>query len=142
MVTTEDLKDLVFLSMEIDDINRNLRNLKNLLPPSISHSQRAECAAALTELKGLLIKRRDDCTDQLKTLNAFMDSISDDFVRDLFQMRYQERLTWKQISMEVRKRHGLRYEPDSLKVICSRYLRRCNNAGTENEKENRTAAAL
>lgn len=134
MVTTEDLKDLAYLPGEIAYLDREINRLKR--PPSLSMSrtQRKDYAAAVAELIRLLQDRRQRCAGQLERLRVFLDSIQDDFTRDLFRLRYEKCMDWLPIWNAVLD-SGLHYEPDSLRQICRRYLERYNRneAGRKNK---------
>ena len=85
MVTADELKDLAYLPGEITSIDRAIESLQS--PPylkAMDTRQKAECAAALTELIQTYRERRQMCARQLDRLRAFLDGIEDDFTRDLF----------------------------------------------------------
>lgn len=138
MVTTDELKDLAYLPGEIADLDREINELKH--PPylgEMSGSMRADYIAAIRELLKILHKRRRKCVEQLEKLRAFMDSIDDQFVYELFRLRYACDMGWPNVSRIITER-GFYYEECSLRMICRRYLERYN----KNEKEKGKAAAV
>lgn len=134
MLTTDELKDLAYLPGEIEYLDREINRLKCPTSLSMSPAQRKEYAAAVAELVGILQDRRQHCAGQLEKLRAFLDSIQDDFTRDLFRLKYEEHLEWLQIWNAILD-SGLKYEPGSLRQICKRCLERYNRneAGRKNE---------
>lgn len=133
MITTDELKDLAYLPGEIEYIDRQIKSLKC---PSylkdMDTRQKAECAAALTELIALYRERRQKSAAQLEKLRAFMDGIEDDFTRDLFRLRYTRALEWGEVNRIITER-GFWYEDCSLRMICRRYLERYN--GNEQDQK-------
>ena len=134
MVATEDLKDLAYLPGEIAYLDREINRLKR--PPSLSMSrtQRKDYAAAVAELIRLLQDRRQRCAGQLERLRVFLDSIQDDFTRDLFRLRYEKCMNWRKIC-SIYCARGFWYEENSLRVMCGRCLERYNRneAGRKNK---------
>ena len=136
MITLGELEDLAYLPEEIAQIDGEISGLKR---PSylmdMDTRQRAECAAALTDLMILLQKQREACATQLKRLQAFVDSIDDPFIRELFQLRYGRAMEWGQVSRIITER-GFYYEEGSLRQMCRRYIERCGrNETNQNDKK-------
>lgn len=128
MITTDELKDLAYLSGEISLIDRQINELKR--PPYLKDmrtAQREECTAALIELIALYRERRQKCAAQLEKLRAFVDGIKDPFTRELFQLRYGRALEWRDVNIVITEKRGLWYEDSSLRQICRRYLERYNS---------------
>lgn len=142
MVTAEELKDLEYLPGEIANVDRTVKSLQRLpYLTDMGACQKAECAAALTELIQTYQKRREMCAGQLARLRAFLDSIQDGFLRDLFRLRYEDGKEWLQV-WDIIADRGFYYEPDSLRQMCKRYIEGYNRNEAENEKNNRATAAV
>lgn len=139
MVTADELKDLAYLSEEIASIDQTIETLKrpSYLRDMVSY-QRAECAAALTELIALYQDRRQMCAAQLEKLRVFMDGIDDPFTRELFHLRYDYALEWGHISRIMIER-GFYYADESLRQICKRYLERYNRNEASTDETGTTA---
>ena len=123
MVTTDELKDLAFLPGEIMYLDREINRLKRPPSSSMSRTQRKDYAAAVGELIRLLQDRRQRCAGELERLRVFLDSIQDDFTRDLFRRRYEMGMNWLQI-WNAALDSGLQYGPDSLRQRVKRYIDR------------------
>ena len=134
MVTADELKDLEYLPLEITSIDKEIESLQ--YPPpylkDMDSSQKAECAAALTELIQTYQERRQMCAAQLDRLRAFLDSIQDEFTRDLFRLRYERGKGWLQL-WDIMADRGYYYEPESLRQICSRCMKRYNDETEKHE---------
>lgn len=133
MVTADELKDLAYLPGEITSIDRAIESLQS--PPylkAMDTRQKAECAAALTELIQTYRKRRQMCARQLDRLRAFLDGIEDDFTRDLFRLRYEDGKGWLQV-WDIITDRGFQYEPNSLRQMCKRGIERYNRNEAEHE---------
>lgn len=138
MVTTDELKDLAYLPGEIKDLDREINELKH--PPYLDEmtgSMKVEYIAAIRELLRLLYKQRRKCMEKLEKPQAFMDSIDDPFVHEVFRLRYVCNMSWQHVNRIITER-GFYYDEDSLRMICYRYLKEYNR----DEKEKGAAAAV
>ena len=142
MITPGELEDLAYLPEEIARIDMEISNLKR---PSylmdMDTRQRAECAAALTDLVRSLQKQRQACVTQLKKLQAFVDSIDDPFICELFQLRYGRALEWGQVSRIITER-GFCYEEGSLRQMCRRYIEKYNRNDQDQNNKKGTKAPV
>ena len=130
-ISADELKDLAYLPGELALIDRGINEIKR--PPYLTdmpEGQREECTAALTELIALYQERRRMCAATLGKLRAFLDSIDDPFIRDLFRLRYEEGRDWPDVC-RITELHGFYYAPDSLRKMCRRCIERYNENGTE-----------
>lgn len=133
MITSEDLKENRYLKSEVEYLDREIEKFKELSIKHMFPSERAECAAALTELIGTFQERRRMCILKLETLIKFMDSIEDELTREIFRLRYEDGLEWMQVWSILYDR-GYYYESDAFRQKCCRYIERYNRNESKKEK--------
>lgn len=126
--------------MEIEDIDRKIKEFKNLSDKTMLLSQRTECAAAVTELIGAFLIRRCKCVSQLDPLTKFMDGIEDDLTRYIFTMRFEHEKSWGDISILLEDRGW--YSEENLRQMCYRYLKKRNMTDEKEQKETGPPSAL
>ena len=125
-MTIDELRDLRYLSMEIELQDRQIEELRHP-KHHMTAAQWGEYVDAARPLIELSLEQKEACERQIEGIQRFLDSIEDPLIRDLLYKHYGEGWTWNELSDWAYDRHGLQYEPDSLKKMCYRYMEKRND---------------
>ena len=110
-MTTSELKQLRHLKREIAKSDKEITQLKEL-----------ECDLSETDkLINLKTERMRFCIEQLTHLEKFISSIPDSYLRQIFELKYADGLSWTQTA------HRLGCTGDSVRMACSNYLKTQNS---------------
>lgn len=119
-MTIDELNNLYWLPCEISLIDKELRALKRATQ---AQAVSPEYKAGVNDLSALLLIRRNNCTRQYTELRAFIDSLPESMIKQVYIMRFEQGQTWEQIESAA-PGMGYYYAPGTIKKICYRFLER------------------
>ena len=103
-MTLKELSQLYYLNREIEMDKRRLQELEN--------------GPETAEIRTIMEDRLRRVEEQRDRLAAYIDAIEDDFIRTLFVLKFEKRLTWRQIALSM----GGRNCADNLARTAQRYV--------------------
>jgi hypothetical protein len=98
------LYQLFYLRREAEAERRRLQELEN--------------GPETAEIRTIMEDRLRRVEEQRDRLAAYIDAIEDDFIRTLFVLKFEKRLTWRQIALSM----GGRNCADNLARTARRYV--------------------
>lgn len=128
-LTVREMSQLYYLNREIDQLKRQLEELECLaegatqvitgMPHGGGTSDKVgRYAVRIADLRSMIDNRKARCWDELRRLNAYIDSVEDSLTRQVLTLRYVNGLGWQQVADSV----GGGNTEYSVKHICYRYL--------------------
>ncbi len=129
------LKQYTDLQSEIKDLEKRIKKLENFKvehdivtgsnnefpyqPRSFKiEGYNIQDVDRANELKTLLVERKDKCEDMKIEIEKFISTIPDSMTRRVFQYKYIDCLTWRQIAYRI----GRHDESYPRKVVHNAYL--------------------
>ncbi len=132
-MTVKELSQLYYLNREIEMDMRRLAELERMaegatspdssgMPRTPGISDRvSRYAAEIADLKAIIAAKQLQCILERNRLERYISSIPDSLIRQIFECRFCEGLSWRQTACMVG--NGQMAE-DSVKKACYRYLAR------------------
>lgn len=137
-MTTKELSQLYHLNREIERDQKRLQELEAAASScaiNITGMPRApgttdkvgKYAAEIADLRGIIDANIKRCFYELNRLNRYISSIEDSHIRQIFQLRYVNGLSWQ----EVADCMGGNNTAVGVRVAHYRYLKSCNTCNTQ-----------
>lgn len=138
-MTTKELSQLYHLNREIERDQKRLQELEaaasscavNItgMPHTPGVSDKVgRYAAEIADLRGIIDANIQRCFYELNRLNRYISSIEDSHIRQIFQLRYVNGLSWQDVAYCVGR------SEDAVKKANYRYLKKENENGTKQNK--------
>ena len=140
-MTLKELSQLYYLTREIEADQRRIEELERVagapsssnlsgMPraPHSTDSKVERMAAEIVDLQAIIAARQIQCIHERARLERWISEIPDSLTRQIFSLRFAERMSWVQVALRV----GGGNTEGSVKMICYRYLKA---DGGEVEKE-------
>lgn len=115
-MTTRELDQYLYLKREIESLNQQFSSIKEEI------KQTAEPLPALIDTYKTTFKLLNRALSDFERLGQYMANIEDDYIRQLFFLRYVEGLSWKQVAAAA----GGNNTAAGVKQACTRYIQKTN----------------
>ena len=131
-MTLKELSQLYYLNREIERDQERLAELRakalapgtpvsDGMPKSPSLEKRLELyIAEIIDLEAIMQAKIEQCLHERSRLERYIAGIPDSLTRQIFQLRFVDGLSWRQVAYSV----GGGNTEDSVKKICYRYLKK------------------
>lgn len=128
-MTKKELSQLFYLKKEIEMDQRRLADLEvKALPGAVKmdgmphgtgvSDKLARYAVEMADLRGIIEAKHKQCLYERNRLERYIADIPDCLTRQIFTYRFVDGLSW----LQVARRIGGDNTPDSVRMICDRYL--------------------
>ncbi len=114
--TTRELDQYFYLEREIENLNRKLSSVKEEI------EQTTDPSPALIDTYQTIFKLLDRVLSEFNRLGEYMANIENDYIRQLFFLRYVEGLSWKHVAAAA----GGNNTAAGVKQACIRYIQKTN----------------
>lgn len=130
-MTLGELSQLKHLKREIALDRQRLRQLEEAALPGaqvmtgMPHStgvkdRLGDTAAAIADLRQQLEAKIERCVREQQKLEAYIESIPDSFIRQIFIYRFVQGMSWRQVADQM----GGGNSAGNIRVICHRFVRK------------------
>jgi len=127
-MTKEQLSQLSWLRLEIEDLTNRIRRIESALSGKTSRIEGmpwlgggrdflGDLAPQLCDLKSQLTKSKHTAMAEYASLQTFIERIDDSQVRLIFTLRYLDGLSWHQVAWRLGGNTS-----DSVRMTHNRYL--------------------
>ena len=131
-MTVRELSQLYYLNREIDDLQRELEELRAKIgatTPKLSgmphnpngnvDSQTERLVADMVDLQAIIAAKQLQCIHERTRLERFIESVDESRLRMAFRLRFINGLSWRQVSLHL----GDARCEESIKQQVYRYLK-------------------
>jgi len=116
------LEQLYYLNKEINLLNGCIKQLDcNKLPGmavNISNSILKKLTNEIIGLKDLLTKELHMKQNEVRKINEYIDSITDDYIKEMIVLRYRNGMSWDIVGLNFNN------TSNNVRMTCNRYLRK------------------
>lgn len=130
-MTLGELSQLKHLKREIALDRQRLRQLEEAALPGaqvmtgMPHStgvkdRLGDTAAAIADLRQQLEAKIERCIREQQKLEAYIESIPDSFIRQIFTCRFVQGMSWRQVAFRL----GGSNSAGNVRMLCYRFLKK------------------
>lgn len=142
-MTIRELSQLYWLKREIQEEQWRLDELMSKATSTVStnsgdagrpsgHSDKVgRYASAIADLQSTIGRRLDECVEERRRLEAYIASIDDSLLRQIFTLRFVDGLTWGKVARRI----GGGNTSDSVRKQVYRYISKTNHDTADKSRE-------
>lgn len=129
-MTLQELSQLYWLNQEIERDKEGLEELKRryrslsghdvteMQSGSSANSSIERCIAEIDDLEMIISAKITQCMHERNRLERYIADIPDSLTRQIFTLRFINRLTWVQVARHI----GGGNTADGVRMVCTRYV--------------------